>query len=141
MTYPYIPTVQPVIPQQLQPVQQQTNQGGLKWVQGEAGAKAYLVTSASSPVVLFDTEAQTIYIKSLNSYGQPTYQTLDYTIREQNPQIQQPQPVAQDYVTKSDLNEFKDSIASLIDEKLSYRKPKPKKEGDVNGKSALPNVQ
>jgi len=77
MAYPY----QSYFPQ-YQPQQQST---GLIWVQGEAGAKSYLVAPGST-VVLWDSEAQTVYIKSADATGMPSMRILDYTFRDTAPQ-------------------------------------------------------
>ena len=69
-------------PIQMQTQPQQTNTG-IIWVQGEAGAKSYLVAPNSS-VTLWDSESQTIYVKSADASGMPNMKVLDYTIREQN---------------------------------------------------------
>lgn len=52
-------------------------------VQGEYAAKAYNVAPGDR-VPLWDTEAQTIYIKSVDVNGFPTMTILDYTIRDPN---------------------------------------------------------
>jgi hypothetical protein len=49
-------------------------------VQGEAGAKSYLV-APNSTVTLWDSEAQSIYLKSADAAGMPSIKVLDYTIR------------------------------------------------------------
>lgn len=61
-----------------------TNQS-LIWVQGEAGAKSYMV-APNQTVVLWDSEAEVIYIKSADASGMPSVKTLDYTIRGNTPQ-------------------------------------------------------
>lgn len=43
---------------------------GLIWVQGENGAKSYLV-SANNTVLLMDSEAERFYIKSVDASGMP----------------------------------------------------------------------
>ena len=78
--YPYYPTQQPVQqPQQINT--QQPVSSGIIWVQGEAGAKSYLV-APNTTVQLWDSEKQTIYIKSADAAGMPSIKTLDYTIRD-----------------------------------------------------------
>ena len=81
--YPvYQQAPQPVSqPQQPQSAPQQP-QGGIIWVQGEAGMKAYLV-APNSTVQLWDSERQTIYLKSADASGMPSVKVLDYTIRDQ----------------------------------------------------------
>lgn len=57
-------------PQQVaQPMAQQTN-NGLIWVQGEAGAKSYLVAPGTT-VMLLDSENSAFYLKSADSSGMP----------------------------------------------------------------------
>lgn len=77
MAYPY----QSYFPQ-YQPQQQNT---GLIWVQGEAGAKSYLVAPGST-VVLWDSESQTVYLKSADATGMPSMRILDYQFRDTAPQ-------------------------------------------------------
>lgn len=48
----------------------QTPQGGLLWVQGEAGAKSFCVAPGQN-VMLMDSEAQRFYIKSADASGMP----------------------------------------------------------------------
>lgn len=66
-------------------VNQQANQpqasSGIIWVQGEAGAKSYLV-APNQTVQLWDSENQVIYLKSADGSGMPSIKTLDYTIRD-----------------------------------------------------------
>ena len=81
------PMQQPAVQQQMtQPFQfspAQQNDGNLIWVQGEAGAKAYLV-APNARVILWDTENPTIYIKSADSSGIPSMRILDWTERNAN---------------------------------------------------------
>jgi hypothetical protein len=71
------------------------------WVQGEAGAKAYLVAPGCS-VVLWDSEADVVYIKSANQNGMPVTRVFDYKERlSQAPQTAF--PPAQDYVTRKEF--------------------------------------
>ena len=98
----YYPQAQPN-PQQAQ----QTAPQGLIWVQGEAGAKSYLV-APNSTVILWDSEAQLIYIKSADSTGMPSIKTLDYTVRGNSPEAG-----ADDYATKEEVIALKDEISEL----------------------------
>ena len=61
------PMVQPV--QQMQTPAQQTN-NGLVWVQGEAGAKSFLVAPGCT-VMLMDSEGERFYLKSADASGMP----------------------------------------------------------------------
>lgn len=55
---------------------------GIIWVQGEAGAKSYMV-APNNTVQLWDSESQTIYLKSADASGMPSMRILDYTIRSE----------------------------------------------------------
>ena len=98
--------------------QQATQNHGIIWVQGEAGAKSYLV-APNNTVQLWDSESQTIYLKSADASGMPSMKILDYKIRNQE-QVQS-QPVMQGdtktYVTidefKAELNKIKDELKEL----------------------------
>lgn len=61
------PMVQPV--QQIPTPAQQTN-NGLVWVQGEAGAKSFLVAPGCT-VMLMDSEGERFYLKSADASGMP----------------------------------------------------------------------
>lgn len=91
--------------------QQQTQQNNsIIWVQGEAGAKSYLV-APNTTVQLWDSEAQTIYLKSADASGMPSIKILDYTIRDA---VQHTVPVAGvEYATKSDLDELRKIVEEL----------------------------
>jgi hypothetical protein len=97
------------------PSQGQNN--GIIWVQGEAGAKSYLV-APNNTVQLWDSESQTIYLKSADASGMPTMKILDYTIRDAQPQQTTPiaQPVA-DYVTRDEFNAFVEKFNQLTEGK------------------------
>lgn len=53
----------------------------LTWVQGEAGARAYWV-APNTTMELWDTERQTVYVKTTDIYGIPNMIALDYTFRD-----------------------------------------------------------
>ena len=109
MAYNYFPQTyqQPVYyPQQTQPQPQQAQTQSLIWVQGEAGAKSYLV-APNSTVTLWDSEAQTIYIKSADASGMPSIRTLVYTIRGGEPKT------TVNYVTMDAFDEVKKEIYDI----------------------------
>ena len=109
-------------PQYQQP-QQQTS-AGLIWVQGEAAAKSYLVAPNAS-VALWDSEKQSVYIKSTDASGMPSMKILDYTIRDNT---QTPQTVnTVNYATKDDVKTLNDQIAALKAEMDGFMK-KPVRE-------------
>lgn len=93
-------------PQQAQPQPPQTQTQSLIWVQGEAGAKSYLV-APNSTVTLWDSEAQTIYIKSADATGMPSIRTLDYTIRGNEAKA------TVNYVTRDDFDRIEKEIDDI----------------------------
>ena len=119
MSYPMYGGVQPqsMMPNMGmagQPMSYQNDSGNI-WVQGEAGAKSYLVGPGRS-VTLWDSEAQTIYIKSADQMGMPSMKILDYTIRGQEvPKTAAliNTPANENYVLKSDFDALKDELSEL----------------------------
>ena len=65
--------------------QQNQNTSGLIWVSGEAGAKAYLV-APNTTVQLWDSESQTIFVKSADASGMPSMKVLEYKIKGSAPE-------------------------------------------------------
>lgn len=67
-----------------QPMAQQTN-NGLVWVQGEAGAKSYIVAPGAT-VMLMDSEGERFFLKSADASGMPLpLRVFDYKERENTP--------------------------------------------------------
>ncbi len=91
----------------------QNNSNNIIWVQGEAGAKSFHV-APNTTVTLWDSENQTIYLKSADSSGMPSMKILDYEIRERET-VQKPlvEPMI-DYATKEDLEAVKKEIRDEI---------------------------
>ena len=92
--------------------QPQQSGSGLTWVQGEAGAKSYMVAPSSS-VLLMDSENNRFYIKSADASGMPMpLRTFDYTERGAQPVQNAPQQAFTDdrYVTRE---EFQKAIERL----------------------------
>lgn len=104
--------------QNIPAAQQNNSQGGQPiWIQGEQAAKSYLV-APNNTVVLFDSESQTIYLKSADASGMPSIKILDYTVRETAKNGQNsPASVSQDnisgFATKTEIEAITSEIASL----------------------------
>ena len=100
--------------QQPQIPQTQQVSGGMIWVQGEAGAKSYMV-APNNTVVLWDSEEQRIYIKSADASGMPAMKVLEYNERTA---MSRPQETPQkEYVTIDAFNELKakfDTLAAMV---------------------------
>lgn len=129
MSYPQYsyPIYQQPLPAQPMPLAQQSPQqpaqqpgpaapaSSIIWVQGEAGAKSYLV-APNTTVQLWDSERQTIYIKSADGSGLPSMRILDYAERDQRAQAAPqaaPAAAAVDYVTKSDFEALSGKLNRL----------------------------
>ena len=83
----------------------QAQPNSIIWVQGEAGAKSYLV-SPGATVALWDSESQVIYLKSADASGMPSMKVIDYTIRGG-------QEVTE-YATKADIEELRKKLDALM---------------------------
>lgn len=117
----YPATYQPMIYQQPSPQAysspSQTPQNGIIWVQGEAGAKSYLV-APNNTVQLWDSEEQVIYLKSADASGMPSMKVLDYTIRETaqngaNRRLQNQDGQTLNYATKDELMAVSEQINAI----------------------------
>lgn len=127
----------PQIPQVSQQPQAQNN-SGLIWVQGEAGAKSYIVAAGCS-VLLMDSESQRFFIKSVDESGMPKpLRVFEYTELLPNepavPKLGNPEPDATLYATKEELQAQIREMQSKID-RLSERMSR--KDDKSNGKPAV----
>ena len=107
----------PYLPQPVQPQYQPVQNSGIIWIQGEAAAKSYLVAPNTS-VALWDSEAQTVYIKSADASGMPSIKVLDYTIRDNGVSgasgaISQPINKPIEYATKSEIKALSERISAI----------------------------
>lgn len=104
---------------QMQPqMQQQSNNAGFVWVQGEAAAKAYPVAAGNS-VLLMDSEAPVLYMKSTDVSGRPLpMETYDLVKRENivASQPKQQQIDLSEYVKMSDLES---KVKELVNKALN----------------------
>ena len=110
INYGYMQPMTQQIPQQ---IPQQDS--GITWVIGEAGAKSFLMGPGRT-IPLWDTEAQTIYVKSTDSSGMPSMKILDYTIRD-SANAGQKTPLdekAVEYVKRDELEAVKGELLKEI---------------------------
>lgn len=113
----YYPVYQQPVYQSAQAQQTAQTNSNLIWVQGEAGAKSYLV-APNTTVQLWDSERQTIYLKSADASGMPSMKVLDYTMREmaQNAPVTAPNSQADkssSYATKAEIDGILTQIQTL----------------------------
>lgn len=106
-----------------QPPQQNNN--GLLWVQGEAGAKSFLVGPGQS-VLLMDSESPRFYLKSADTSGMPLpLRSFEYTeVSAGQPAPKEDGPDTPEFITRA---EFEERLAQLS------KSPKKVKEDTDNG--------
>lgn len=117
----------------VQPIPQPQVTNTYAWVQGEASAKAYPVAPGNT-VLLMDSEAPVLYMKSTDMNGRPLPMETRYLVsREEFDRIQNgatfEAPSLDNYVTKEELNNY----ISEAEKKFVIRK----KGGADNGKSSV----
>lgn len=96
-------------------VAQQVQNSGITWIQGEAGAKSYLV-APNTTVPLWDSEAQVIYLKSADSSGMPSMKILDYTVRDSTSAKVPVQTAGEEYVTRQEFSDFVSRVENHFEE-------------------------
>lgn len=120
------------INQQQAQIQTQRPQSGMIWVQGEAGAKSYMVAPGNT-VPLWDSENTVIYLKSCDQSGMPSMRIFEYTERStarQQAAVPAASPV-QEYATRAELAALEAKV-----EAISTPKSRTKKEA-VTDESAV----
>ena len=109
------PQIYPQMPQ-MQTMPQQAPANDRIWVQGESGAKSYLVAPNTS-LTLWDSEKQSIYLKSADANGMPSMKILDYTIRENenSPHKTPLDDKGKEYATKDEIEALRGEIMAKFD--------------------------
>ena len=88
------------------------------WVQGEAGAKSFLVGPGQS-VMLMDSEAEVFYIKATDASGVPLpLRVFDYKERTTGAQrpVQAAQTPSVEYVTRAEFEAFVAKLAQMTEQ-------------------------
>ena len=98
---------------QMPPAQNNIIDNGIIWVQGEAGARAYLVPAGKS-AMLMDSENSVFYIKTTDVSGMPNaLRIFDYT--ERINQQSKSEPIVDIKATSSEYEELEKQIVALND--------------------------
>lgn len=95
-------------PPQMPTTQPQNN--GIIWVQGIEAAKSYLVAPGNT-VALWDSETQSIYIKTADMSGMPNLRVLDYTERMTAPKPTEAH--GNDYVGREEFNALLERVNAM----------------------------
>lgn len=93
----------------------------MEWVEGEVGAKAFQMPvgcPANTPIPLWDSTSQKIYLKSWNQMGKANELVeLPYEIKGPQNMFMLPENTSgkdmSQYVTRQDFDELKDEIKNL----------------------------
>lgn len=114
-------------PQQMpQQMPQQTAQPAspIIWVQGEAGAKSYLVAPGNT-VMLLDSENSTFYLKSADASGMPMpLRIFDYKERAaQNQPVSGESSDVDKFVTRDEFERKMAEIAAMVSRKDVENEP------------------
>ena len=114
----------------------QQNNNGLIWVQGESGAKSYMV-APNSTVMLMDSESQRFYLKSTDASGMPQpLRIFEYSEKPQNAPNKPSGSESIDYssfATKAEFEAFRNEIDGIL--KNIHR------EANKNGKSSVQRTE
>lgn len=117
-------------PQPTQP----SGTSGLVWVQGEAGAKSYLMTP-NQTALLMDSENQVFYLKSTDNAGMPLpLRIFDYSERTQKlaePPMTAIPDMDSKYVLRAEYDEMVSKYAEL-EEAVKTRPARTRKESENN---------
>lgn len=95
------------------PMQQTSNGSPFLWVQGEAGAKSYLITPGTT-VLLMDSEMSRFYIKSADGAGMPNLRTFEY--KEITGAAPAAPADAPHYVTRDEFREELEELKNKLEE-------------------------
>lgn len=90
----------------------QTNQG-LLWVQGEAGAKSYLV-APNTTVLLMDSDESVFYLKSADSTGMPSLRVFAYSEVTGGGKVENVMKKNKEFVEREEFENFKNEILEKI---------------------------
>ena len=122
-------SMQPYTPQMMPQAQPSAGSSALLWVQGEAGAKSYLV-APNTTVLLMDSENPRFYIKFTDPNGLPSMRVYSYTeITNVQTAATAEQALPPDHVTHKELEnlreEFKTEMQKITE--LISKRPENKK--------------
>ena len=113
----YNPYQNPYLQGASMPSVNQQNNNGLIWVQGEAGAKSYMI-APNSTVMLMDSESQRFFLKSTDVSGMPQpLRIFEYHETTQNARKTAPIEQTVDYssfATKAEFEAFKSEIEGVL---------------------------
>jgi len=99
----------------------------LIFVLDENAARSYPVANGQR-VTLWDKNYPKFYIKSVDQNGIPSFRKFSFTEETEQPAIETPKTVTDEYVTKADFDAFANKILDKLNERHNYKKPQQNKE-------------
>jgi hypothetical protein len=102
-------------------------QNDLIFVLDENAARSYPVANGQK-VTLWDKNYPKFYIKSVDQNGIPSFRKFSFTEETEQPAIETPKTVTDEYVTKADFDAFANKILDKLNERHNYKKPQQNKE-------------
>lgn len=101
------------------------NNSGIVWVQGESGAKSYLV-APNTTVLLMDSEGNKFYLKSSDASGMPlplrVFEYSEITLNASKSDFKQQTEENKEYALKTDLDALRRDFDALIAKKTAKEK-------------------
>ena len=127
---PYVPNIQPN--------QQVDNNSNILWVQGEGGAKSYPVRPGTSQV-LFDSESQTFYIKTVDTSGMPQPLRMFSYSECSEADRKQPEIDTSMFITRNEFEDAMDNITRSLKKQNNGNNGNNERRNN-NGKSLIPRT-
>lgn len=110
---------------------------GLLWVQGESGAKSYLV-APNTTILLMDSESQRFYIKSTDGAGMPSLRTFEYKELTGEKATEPESNMDKRFVTREEYEALKEQHDNMINRLNAFLNP-VSNERTVNKKKEVQN--
>lgn len=104
-----------------QPQQMPQNaNNGFVWVNNIDEANAYMV-APNNAVQLWDKNSPCVYLKTADAAGKPTMQIFDLVERKTAQNATQEPTEGNDYVLRSEFDELKETVSSLMAKKVKTK--------------------
>lgn len=124
---PYNSPAMPIMPQMGANLVQNTS-SGLNWVQGETGAKSYIVAPNSTAVLMDSEDRRRIFLKSCDSTGMPL--PLEIFYKSEMPQderkstVEPPKGGAGEFIRREEFNALQakfERLEAIIEDKSEVK--------------------
>lgn len=119
--------------------QNQQYNSGLLWVKSKEEAENYALPPNSSPVALWDSEEQVIYIRSTDALGKPVVTVLDYTERGNEETKFSETTTLPSYATSEQFEELNKQLGVIQEQLASLNVAKPQTKSQHNNNTGRNN--